>query len=166
MKKLFLSLIMVIIGASSAFAVIDKYSINRKDLPEAARNMLSDYFPKAKVSMIKVDRHLLKKTDYDVRLVNGTRIEFSNSGRWTMVDCGRRALPATLPPAPVRRYVSKNYPRLRMVRIERSASAVDVTLSDGVRLRFGPLGNFREVLGAASPRSADAEVEVEIEDAG
>lgn len=158
MKKLIFSLMMILLGVTSAFAVIDKYSINRNDLPEEARNMLSDYFPKAKVSMIKVDRHLLKKTDYDVRLINGTRIEFSNKGRWTMVDCGKRALPATLPPAAVRRYVDKNYPRLKMVRIERSASAVDVTLSDGVRLRFGPLGNFKEVLGSVSSRSFDGEI--------
>ena len=48
--------------------------------------MLDEYFPKAKVNMIKVDRHLLKKTDYDVKLTNGTKIEFSNKGR-TNVDC-------------------------------------------------------------------------------
>ena len=42
--------------------------------------MLGEHFPKAKVSMIKVDRHLLKKTDYDVRLTNGTKIEFTNKG--------------------------------------------------------------------------------------
>ena len=37
--------------------------------------MITTYFPKAKISMIKVDKHLLKKTDYDVKLVNGTKIE-------------------------------------------------------------------------------------------
>ena len=65
----------------SAKLPFDKYSINRKDLPDAAKEMLDEHFPKAKVSMIKVDRHLLKKTDYDVKLTNGTKIEFSNKGR-------------------------------------------------------------------------------------
>ena len=70
-----------------AHAFIDKYTINRENLPEEALEMLDEYFPKAKVSMIKVDRHLLKKTDYDVKLVNGTKIEFSNAGKWQSVDC-------------------------------------------------------------------------------
>ncbi len=43
--------------------------------------------------MIKVDKHLLKKIDYDVKLVNGTKIEFNNSGEWTSVDCKRRVSP-------------------------------------------------------------------------
>ena len=78
----------VLMGVVSASAALpfDKYSINRKDLPDAAKEMLDEYFPKAKVSMIKVDKHLLKKTDYDVKLTNGTKIEFSNKGKWASVD--------------------------------------------------------------------------------
>ena len=41
MKKLIFSLMMILLGVTSAFAVIDKYSINRNDLPEEARNMLT-----------------------------------------------------------------------------------------------------------------------------
>ena len=77
-----------VFSVTSAYAFIDSYKIERKNLPEEAQQMLKDYFPKAKVSLIKVDRHLLKKTDYDVRLTNGTKIEFSNKGKWTSVDCG------------------------------------------------------------------------------
>ena len=69
-----------VISASAALP-LDKYSINRKDLPEAAREMLDEHFPKAKVCMVKVDRHLLKKTDNDVRLTNGAKSEFSNKGK-------------------------------------------------------------------------------------
>ena len=74
MKKFLLTLIMVAVCASSAFAIFDKYTINREQLPDNAREMLDKYFPKAKVGMIKIDKHLLKKTDYDVKLVNGTKI--------------------------------------------------------------------------------------------
>ena len=63
--------------------------------------MLDEHFPKAKVSMIKVDKHLLKKTDYDVKLTNGTKIEFSNKGSWTSVNCGKREVPEALVPGTV-----------------------------------------------------------------
>ena len=90
MKKIIFILLAVILSASSAFAFIDSYVVKRENLPEEAQQMLTEYFPKAKVSLIKVDRHLLKKTDYDVRLTNGTTIEFSNKGKWTSVDCGKK----------------------------------------------------------------------------
>ena len=49
-------IIALTLGTISASAVlpIDKYTIKRSDLPEAAREMLDEYFPKAKVSMIKI----------------------------------------------------------------------------------------------------------------
>ncbi|MDE6368598.1 MAG: hypothetical protein K2K94_05110 [Muribaculaceae bacterium] len=70
MKKIILLLVMTILCSGASFA-FDKYTINRDELPQAAQEMLTKYFPKAKIGMIKVDKHLLKKTDYDVRLVNG-----------------------------------------------------------------------------------------------
>ena len=86
MKKYLFLIIALTFGFMSGYA-FDKYSINRNDLPENARNFLKEYFPKAKVGMVKTDKHFLKKTDYDVKLVNGTKIEFNNAGKWTSVDC-------------------------------------------------------------------------------
>ena len=65
-KRLTAAAVAIILGVVSASALLplDKYTINRKDLPEAAQQMLDEYFPKAKVSMVKVDHHLLKRTDY------------------------------------------------------------------------------------------------------
>lgn len=59
MKKLLFMLIALITGATAAMA--DTYTINRDKLPENAQQFLTEHFPKAKVAMIKVDRHLLKK---------------------------------------------------------------------------------------------------------
>ena len=59
--------------------------------------------------MIKVDKHLLKKTDYDVKLVNGTKIEFNNAGEWTSIDCKKKSVPAELVPKHIRRKVAKDY---------------------------------------------------------
>lgn len=144
MKKILMALVMCVlaVGAAQAF---DKYTINREELPEAARNMLDEYFPKQKVGMIKVDRHLLKKTDYDVRLVNGTKIEFSNSGKWTSVDCKSREVPAKLIMSPIRKYVDKNCNGAKIVRVVKKASGYEIGLSDGVELKFNLLGQIKKV---------------------
>ena len=132
-----------VFSVTSAYAFIDSYKVDRKNLPEEAQQMLEDYFPKAKVSLIKVDRHLLKKTDYDVRLTNGTKNEFSNKGKWTSVDCGSKALPDELVPKTIRNYVEKNYSDVKIVSIRKRNAGYDIGLSDNIELRFNLLGQFK-----------------------
>lgn len=143
MKKIILTLLLIVAGFGAANA--DKYTIDRAQLPESAQQFLTKYFPKSKVGMIKVDRHLLKKTDYDVKLVNGTKIEFNNAGKWTSVDCQTREVPQDLILKPIRNYVAKNFPDVKIVKIEKDLVGFEVELSDGVEVKFDRLGNFKSV---------------------
>ena len=129
--------------SASAVIPIDKYSVNRKDLPEAAREMLDKHFPKTKVSMIKVDRHLLKRTDYDVKLTNGTKIEFSNKGQWTHVECKKKSVPESLVPKSI----------IDIVSISRSSLYYTVGLSNGKQLKYDKIGIFQ---GELTPKEAEA----------
>lgn len=138
---------MMVAVLAVAAARADKYTLDRAQLPEAAQQMLKEHFPKGKVAMIKVDRHLLKKTDYDVKLVNGTKIEFNNAGKWTSVDCKSREVPQSLVLKPIKRYVDKNYSGQKIVKIKKKASGYEVKLSDGVELKFDLIGSFRKILG-------------------
>lgn len=146
-------LTLVIAGMTVVPASADTYTINRDKLPETAQEMLNEHFPKAKVSMIKVDRHLLKKTDYDVKLVNGTKIEFNNSGKWTSVDCKKKEVPESLLPGVVKRYVKKNHPEEKVVAISKSALYYTLRLSDGQELKINLLGQLK------SPSDPDDEEE-------
>lgn len=137
---------MAVLSVNSSYAFIDSYVVNRDNLPQEAQEMLSEHFPKAKVSLIKVDRHLLKKTDYDVRLTNGTTIEFSNKGKWKSVDCGKRTVPEALIPKTIRKYVSKNYSGVTIVSIRKHSSGYDIGLSDQIKLKFNLLGQFKSVV--------------------
>lgn len=146
MKKFVLFILMMILSVSASYAFIDSYVISRDKLPEEAQQMLQEYFPKAKVSRIKIDRHLLKKTDYDVKLTNGTTIEFSNKGKWRSVDCGTKSVPEELVPKTIRTYVAKNYAGLSIVSIRKSPSGYEIGLSDNVKLKFNLLGQFKDVV--------------------
>lgn len=128
------------VGASFAF---DKYTINRDELPQAAQEMLTKYFPKAKIGMIKVDKHLLKKTDYDVRLVDGTTIEFSNAGKWTSVDCKSKEVPKGLIPKAISNHINKTFNDVKIVKIKKKTSGYEVGLSDGVELKYNLLGQYK-----------------------
>lgn len=144
MKKTLIALLLAVVTAVTASA-FDKYTINREELPQAAREFLDEHFPKAKVSMIKVDKHLLKKTDYDVKLVNGTKIEFSNSGKWTSVDCKSREVPQAVLLKAIRNYVKKNFPGTFVTSVEKKSSGYEVELNDGIELKFNLLGGFKSM---------------------
>lgn len=95
--------------------------------------------------MVKTDKHLLKKTDYDVKLVNGTKIEFNNSGKWTSVDCKKSAVPSSIVPKAIRNYVNKNFSDVFIVQIEKKPTKYEVKLSDDVELTFNLLGQFKSM---------------------
>lgn len=145
MKKLIVLIAMIAIAAGSAFAFIDSYTIDRSKLPEEAQTFLKEYFPRAKVGMIRIDRHLLKKSDYDVRLVNGTTIEFSNKGKWKSVKCRDKAVPEEIVPAAIRRHVNKNYSEVYIKSIVKKSGSYEIGLSDGVVLKYNLLGQFKGV---------------------
>lgn len=144
MKKTLIALLVAVVTAVTASA-FDKYTINREELPQPAREFLDEHFPKAKVSMIKVDKHLLKKTDYDVKLVNGTKIEFSNAGKWTSVDCKSREVPQAILLKAIRNYVKKNFPGTFVTSVEKKSSGYEVELNDGIELKFNLLGGFKSM---------------------
>lgn len=156
-------MITILAGMTSASAALpfDKYSIDRKDLPEDAREMLDEYFPKAKVSMIKVDKHLLKKTDYVVKLTNGTKIEFSNKGSWKLVDCQKKSVPEALVPKAIRNSVSKKYSGEKIVRISRSSLYYIVGLANGKELKYDRLGIFQRELTDGEAEALEAEARSE-----
>ena len=144
MKKFLFLLAVIIAGTASAMALpLDKYTISRKELPAEAIKTLDTHFPKAKISMIKVDRHLLKKTDYDVKLTNGTKIEFSNKGKWTSVECKKGEVPASLLLKAITRHVAKNHPDAKIRKVKKKVSGYEISLSDNNELKYDLLGTFK-----------------------
>lgn len=135
-------LVVGVLGLNVALA--DKYTVKREELPVNAIGFLDQYFKGKKIGMIKVDKHLLKKTDYDVKLVDGSKIEFSNSGNWTSVDCKQKAVPTDIVPKKIRTYVSDNFQDVKIVKIEKKMNgSYEVGLSDGVELKFNALLQFK-----------------------
>ena len=86
---------------------------------------------------------MLKRTDYDVKLTNGTKIEFSSKGRWTSVDCKNKSVPESLVSKAIRNSVAKKYPGEKIVRISRSSLYYTIGLSNGKELKYDLLGIFQ-----------------------
>lgn len=159
-----MTMMLVMVITASAALPFDKYTINRMDLPETAQATLLEHWPKTKVSNIKVDRHLLKKTDYVVNLTDGSKIKFSNKGKWTSVTC-KKKVPESLIPDKIRTSVSKKCPGDKIVRISRSTLYYTVGTSKGRELKYDLLGIFQKELTPQEVEAFENEALEEADDA-
>ncbi len=72
-------------------------------------------------------------------------IECRKSGKWTSVDCKTREVPEGIIPKTIRTYVKKNFPDVKIVKIEKTTTKYEVGLSDDVELTFNLLGQFKSM---------------------
>lgn len=144
MKKIFLLLSVMILSVASLSAR-DKVYRDASVLPAPAKELLSKYFGKTKVSHINVDKKTFGGADYDVILTNGFEIEFNSDGTLTEIDCGSVAIPDALILKPIRDHVNKNFKGRKIVQMEVNRNSYDIELSDGTDLKFDRSGVFQRI---------------------
>lgn len=115
--------------------------IDYNKLPKAARSFVRDHFDSLKVVRSTVDRELFGN-EYTVYLEGGVKIEFNKKGAWTQIDCGTRAVPSAIVLPAISTYVSTNYAGLQIVELDKDQLDYELSLSNGVELKFDLAGNF------------------------
>ena len=79
---------------------------------------------------------MYKRQDYKVVFVNGAKVEFAKNGEWKDVECKYGEVPAAIVPQQIRDYVTKNYPKNKIVAIDRDRRDYEVELDNGLDLKF------------------------------
>lgn len=126
----------VTLGAGAAPSG-DRYTYDVNELPQAARSFLTRHFGAARIDVIKIDRHFMGSTEYDVALKNDIEVDFDHNGQWKSVDCQRAPVPDGIVPQGIRDYVARNCNGAFIVSIEKERDGgYDVGLSDRVDLSF------------------------------
>ncbi|MCW4467503.1 PepSY-like domain-containing protein [Flavobacterium sp. MFBS3-15] len=114
-----------------------------KDLPAEARTFLKDHFKSGFHHAIKEVAN--RKVTYDVVLNDNTEIEFTEAGRWKDVDGKCKAIPYTFLQPQILDYVKQTYPGQPITGIELEDSEYEVTLGNGMDLKFNARGVFVKV---------------------
>lgn len=144
MKKIILVLAAIFsIGVFSAAADNDKI-INKNQLPAPAQQFINEHFNGVDLSYAKEERDILKKS-YEVRLVNGAKIEFSDKGVWEEVDCQFGEVPAAIIPAAIKKYIDDNFAGEKVISIERNRYNYEVKLSNRLELKFDKDFNIYDI---------------------
>ena len=118
----------------SATAGRDK-PINVEELPPTAQQVIKQHFANQKVVLVKADSELLDK-EYNVRFLNGDRVEFDRNGEWEEVDCKNSQVPTALVPTEIARKIDELYPQAKVLQMSRDRKEYEVKLSNRVKLEF------------------------------
>ena len=142
MKKsslFFAALVCMLMQSLSSFA--DDRVIPTQQLPAAAQTFVQNTFPGKGIAYATIDRDF-GKTTYDVRLNDGTEVDFDSKGTWDKVDCGLSAVPAQLVPEAIANYVKANYAGATIVKIDKERHGYDIELSNDLELKFNKQGQL------------------------
>lgn len=141
MKK-FLTVLLLAISLCTVACARDRHTRDVNELPVAARSILKNNF-KAQVSLIKIDTDWGRVSEYEVVLTDGTEVTFDRAGNWKEIDTGfSSSVPDKLIPKTIRDYVKANQKGTKVVGIEHGRKGYEVTLSNGIEMKFDSQGRF------------------------
>lgn len=144
MKKLVFLFACLFAMALSVSAGNDK-PIQVTELPKAAQQFIRNHFADQSVAMAKVETEFMDKS-YDVIFTNGDKVEFNKKGQWTNVDCKHTQVPQAVIPMDIQKYVAKNYPDAKVLKIEvTDRKGYEVDLSNGFDIEFDKKMNVRDI---------------------
>ena len=115
--------------------------ISYRKLPEKARNFIETYFPEQSLVYAERDRDNGQK-EYEVRLSNGTELEFYESGDWKSVDCKYTFLPEGIVPETIVADIAVRYPGAGIYEAERDAGGYEISIGNGLELIYSADGTF------------------------
>ncbi len=134
MKKFLFALLCAGLVATAVFAESDSVPVGMHELPDAARSMVKKYFGDVAPVSATMEKGLAPS--YEVKLVDGTTIDFDQKGEWTDVERPGGVVPEALVPLPIQKFVAANYPGRHIRGVERDGRYHEVTLDNGLELRF------------------------------
>lgn len=134
MKKLLLLLVCLFSLQAVVRADNDK-PIQVNQLPQQAQQFIKQHFAGSNVAMAKVESDWWDKS-YDVIFTNGNKVEFDKKGNWKEVDCKHSSVPLPIVPTAILKYITANYPAVKILKIDRDKKDYEVKLSNKWELKF------------------------------
>lgn len=96
---------------------------------------VKQYFPKANILMVNADWD-----EFEVRLSDGTQLEFTRKPEWKKIDCEHSTIYPTVPnkliPEPIANYVKTNFAEQDIIKIEKKRRGWDIELSNELEINF------------------------------
>ncbi len=143
MKKMIIAAMASVVVCLSACAEKTQL-VKFNELPQKAQTFIETYFNAADISFVKMEKDGLHN-DYDVRMTDGTEIDFDHDGSLEQVDCNTKAVPAGIVPEKITTYVAEHFAGAFIVKYEIDRRELKVELNNSLDLEFDKQGNFLRI---------------------
>ena len=122
------------IGMSSAMA-----QNNGTNYPVITK-FVQQHFPGTNILMVNSEWD-----EYEVRLSDGTSLEFNRNSEWKKIDCEHsttnQAVPAELVPEPIATYANSNFAGTAITKIQKERRGWEIELGNNLEVKFNK--NFK-----------------------
>ena len=119
----------ILLGVWMLSSCDDEKKIDFGDLPSEARSFIENYFPSADILSIVQEKEDGRK-EYQVKLSDGTDMEFDEDGEWTNIECYFSPLPTGILPANVITKVEELHPDAYINGVEKELGGYVVEVTD------------------------------------
>ena len=143
MKRMIIAAMASVVVCMSACAEKTQL-VKFNELPQKAQTFIETYFNAADISFVKMEKDGLHN-DYDVRMTDGTEIDFNHDGSLEQVDCNTKAVPAGIVPEKITTYVAEHFAGAFIVKYEIDRRELKVELNNSLDLEFDKQGNFLRI---------------------
>ncbi|BDU25070.1 PepSY-like domain-containing protein [Flavobacterium sp. GSB-24] len=126
---------------SLTISVSAQKKIEVSELPKPAQEFLKKHFSETTVTSANKDAEHGEK-GFEVKLQDGTEVEFWKDGSYREVDGGDKPIPTAFIPDNIKEYVSKNYPNEKITHIDYGHKDLDVDLTNDIDLEFTKEGKI------------------------
>lgn len=126
----------------SATYFSQEVAITQQQLPAQINKFVQTNFPGKTLSSITQEKKT-GKTEYEIHLDNGIKLEFNNTAI-NEIESNER-LPDAVVPKPILAYVTKNYPQNFIREWKLSDNKHKVELDSGLELEFNKKGQFLRI---------------------
>ena len=140
MKRFILS---VLVALFAVAAMAHDKMIPYVELPQKARTFIESNFDRNKV--VAITEECDRRTEYEVRMSDGTKVEFDGNGEWTKVSVRQGTVPVALVPEAIAKQVATSYPNATIVQIEKRGTGYEIELSDDREMLFDAAGNVVKI---------------------
>ena len=111
------------------------------ELPKPAQEFLKKHFSDTTIEIAKRDAEHGEK-GFEVKLKDGTEVEFWKDGSYREVDGGDKPIPTAFIPDNIQAYVAKNHPNEKITHIDYGHKDLDVDLTNDIDLEFTKEGKI------------------------
>ncbi len=143
MKRFIFSGLIVFAGLFVFISCDKETMIDESGLPGKSATFISTHFSGIEVVQVVKDVDGFKKT-FDVRLKDGTELEFKRDGSVKQLK-SKSKLPDSVIPEKILSYVQANYADQSILEWELDDNRQEVRLSNGTELVFDKNGNFLRI---------------------